>query len=103
MVAYMDAESVVKAITEHETKIIAAEHRIKDLEEQSKNLQSLTISVNELAQSIKFQSKQLEEQSEKIDKIEQSKRDSWKYWVRLILGAVATGLVGYYLGFIIHG
>lgn len=103
MVAYMDAESVVKAITEHETKIIAAEHRIKDLEEQNKNLQSLTISVNKLAQSIKFQSKQLEEQSEKIDKIEQSKRESWKYWVRLILGAVATGLVGYYLGFIIHG
>ena len=98
----MDAESVVKAITEHETKIKAAEHRIKDLE-QNKNLQSLTISVNELAQSIKFQSKQLEEQSEKIDKIEQSKRESWKYWVRLILGAVATGLVGYYLGFIIHG
>ena len=99
----MDAESVVKAITEHETKIKAVEHRIKDLEEQSKNLQSLTISVNELAQSIKFQSKQLEEQSEKIDKIEQSKRESLKYWVRLILGAVATGVVGYYLGFIIHG
>ena len=45
MVAYMDAESVVKAITEHETKIIAAEHRIKDLEEQSKNLQSLTFAL----------------------------------------------------------
>lgn len=99
----MDAESVVKAIAEHETKIKAAEHRIKDLEEQNKNLQSLTISVNKLAQSIEVQSERLKEQSVKIDKIEQSKRDSWTYWIRIILGAVATGLVGYYLGFIIHG
>ena len=45
--------------------------------------------------------KEQERQGKQIDALESSKADSFKYWLRTILTAVATGLIGYALAYII--
>ena len=42
-----------------------------------------------------------ERQGKQIDSLETSKNDTFKFWLRTILAAVATGLVGYALAMFI--
>ena len=76
-------------------------HRIDELEEQQKETRALVRSVDKLAQSVESMVKEQERQGKQIDALESSKADSFKYWLRTILTAVATGLIGYALACII--
>ena len=76
-------------------------HHIDELEEQQKETRALVRSVDKLAQSVESMVKEQERQGKQIDALESSKADSFKYWLRTILTAVATGLIGYALACII--
>ena len=76
-------------------------HRIDELEEQQKETRALVRSVDKLAQSVESMVKEQERQGKQIDALESSKSDTFKYWLRTILTAVATGLIGYALAYII--
>lgn len=96
----MTNEEITVKLAEHSNRIKVSEKRIEDLEAETKNIHQLTTSVEKLAMAIDSQSKQIEKQSEKIDNLEQSKFSSIQYWLRIIVGAVCTGFIGYIIGFL---
>jgi len=77
-------------------------HRIDELEEQQKETRALVRSVDKLAQSVESMVKEQERQGKQIDALESQKNETLKFWLRTILAAVTTGLIGYALAYIIN-
>ena len=77
-------------------------HRIDELEEQQKETRALVRSVDKLAQSVESMVKEQERQGKQIDALESQKNETLKFWLRTILAAAVTGLIGYALAYIIN-
>lgn len=90
-------EEIAVAIAEHGQHIKSNTHRIDELEEFQKEMRDLVRSVDKLAQSMQTMAVEQDRQGKQLDALEASKSDTFKYWLRLILSSVATGLVGYAL------
>ena len=97
----MTNEEIAVALTEHSQHIKSNTHRIDELEEAQKEMRDLVRSVDKLAQSMQTMANEQERQGKQIDSLETSKNDTFKFWLRTILAAVATGLVGYALAMFI--
>ena len=97
----MTNEEIAVALTEHGQHIKSNTHRIDELEEAQKEMRDLVRSVDKLAQSMQTMANEQERQGKQIDSLETSKNDTFKFWLRTILAAVATGLVGYALAMFI--
>ena len=67
----MTNEDVAVTLANHDNRIKVSEHRIEDLEESQKQMYDLTISVKELAMSVKSMVTEQKEQSERIKKLEE--------------------------------
>ena len=93
----MTNEEIAVTLTEHRQHIKSNTHRINELEEAQKEMRDLVRSVDKLAQSMQTMVTEQERQGKQIDALESSKSDTFKYWLRTILTAVATGLIGYAL------
>ena len=93
----MTNEEIAVTLTEHGQHIKSNMHRINELEEAQKEMRDLVRSVDKLAQSMQTMANEQERQGKQIDALEASKSDTFKYWLRTILTAVATGLIGYAL------
>ena len=93
----MTNEEVAVTLTEHSQRIKSNTHRINELEEAQKKMRDLVRSVDKLAQSMQTMATEQERQGKQIDALESSKSDTFRYWLRTILTAVATGLIGYAL------
>ena len=93
----MTNEEIAVTLTEHAQHIKSNTHRIDELEEAQKEMRDLVRSVDKLAQSMQTMATEQERQGKQIDALELSKSDTFKYWLRTILTAVATGLIGYAL------
>jgi chromosome segregation ATPase len=97
----MTNEEIAVTLTEHSQHIKSNTHRIDELEEAQKEMRDLVRSVDKLAQSMQTMANEQERQGKQIDSLETSKNDTFKFWLRTILAAVATGLVGYALAMFI--
>ena len=97
----MTNEEITVTLTEHGQHIKSNTHRIDVLEEAQKEMRDLVRSVDKLAQSMQTMANEQERQGKQIDSLETSKNDTFKFWLRTILAAVATGLVGYALAMFI--
>lgn len=97
----MTNEEIAVTLTEHAQHIKSNTHRIDVLEEAQKEMRDLVRSVDKLAQSMQTMANEQERQGKQIDSLETSKNDTFKFWLRTILAAVATGLVGYALAMFI--
>ena len=97
----MTNEEIAVTLTEHSQHIKSNTHRINELEEAQKEMRDLVRSVDKLAQSMQTMANEQERQGKQIDSLETSKNDTFKFWLRTILAAVATGLVGYALAMFI--
>ena len=93
----MTNEEIAVTLTEHGQHIKSNMRRINELEEAQKEMRDLVRSVDKLAQSMQTMATEQERQGKQIDALESSKSDTFKYWLRTILTAVATGLIGYAL------
>ena len=93
----MTNEEIAVTLTEHAQHIKSNTHRIDELEEAQKGMRDLVRSVDKLAQSMRTMANEQERQGKQIDALESSKSDTFRYWLRTILTAVATGLIGYAL------
>ena len=96
----MTDEEIAVTLTRHEQYMKSTAHRVDDLEEQQKETRALVRSVDKLAQSVESMVKEQERQGKQIDALEASRKDTAKYWLRTILAAIATGLIGYGLAYI---
>lgn len=97
----MTDEEIAILLTEHGQHIKSNAHRIDELEEAQKEMRDLVRSVDKLAQSMQTMATEQERQGKQIDSLETSKNDTFKFWLRTILAAVATGLVGYAIAYFI--
>ena len=71
-------------------------HRIKLLEEQTKQVTEIVLSVRELALSIKQMAETQKEQGEKLEKLESRDGEMW----RKVTGYVMTAIIGIVIGFV---
>lgn len=90
----MTEQEVAIKLTEHENRIKVSEHRIADLESQQKQIQELTMSVRELAISVKNLTDEQKTQGERIKAIEIEPANKWKHMSRTIITALVGGLIG---------
>ena len=70
--------------------------RIKLLEEQTKQVTDLVLSVKELAQSIKQMTETQKEQGEKLERLESRDGEMW----RKVMGYIITAIIGIVIGFV---
>lgn len=71
-------------------------HRLNNLEESQKQIESLVISVERLAVSMESMAKEQKEQNEKLEKLEGRDGELW----RKVTGYVITAVIGIVLGFV---
>lgn len=93
----MEDEKVAVKIAEHEKEIGSLKHRVRDLEEDNNVIQSLAISVNELANNMKSMLKEQEKQGVRIEILEKQPAKRWDTLVTVLLTAITSALVGYVL------
>lgn len=70
--------------------------RLKLLEEQTKQVTDIAISVRELAQSVKQMAVTQKEQGEKLEKLESQDGEMW----RKVTGYIITAIIGIVIGFV---
>ena len=94
-------EPITRAEHEEFCKRIDAENerqnqRIKLLEEQTRQVTDIALSVKELAQSIKQMAETQKEQGEKLEKLESRDGEMW----RKVTGYIITAIIGIVIGFV---
>lgn len=97
----MDQEYLTAAVHDEYAKRMDDEHkrqnkRITDLENAVKDINSLTVSVASLAQSIEQMAKTQEKQNDRLKVLESRDGEMW----RKVVGYVATFIVGAVLSFV---
>ena len=97
----MNLEDIAVEVARQGQHIKSNAHRIDELEEQQKETRALVRSVDKLAQSVESMVREQERQGKQIDALERSKAETFRYWLRTILTALCTGLIGYALAWIV--
>lgn len=97
----MDTTPITRAEHEEFAKRIDAENerqnqRLKLLEEQTKQVTDIAISVRELARSVKQMAETQKEQGEKLEKLESRDGEMW----RKVTGYIITAIIGIVIGFV---
>ena len=90
----MTNEEIAVTLANHDNRIKVSEHRINDLEQSQKQIYDLTISVKELAISVKSMVEEQKEQGERIKKLEEQPAERWNFLTKTILTGVVSAIVG---------
>ena len=86
------------ACQEKYDEINASQNRRLDaLEENIKQIQSLTVSVEKMAMSIEQMTKELAKQGERLETIEKEPAQKWKQATWIVLTAILTAVVTFVL------
>lgn len=99
----MTNEEIAVKLTAHDEQMESNTRRIVKLERGQDEMRDLVRSVDKLAESVKTMASEQGRQGRQLDALENSKNDTFKYWLRTILTAVATGIIGYALASLIQG
>ena len=70
--------------------------RISDLEESTKQINALTVSIEKLAQSVESMVKEQETQGKRLVSLESKDGEMW----RKVVGYVITAVIGVAIGFV---
>lgn len=85
---------------EYKNRIEQEDHRqngrIKELEESTKQINALTVSIEKLAQSVESMVREQEAQGKRLVSLESQDGEMW----RKVVGYVATAIIGIVVGFI---
>ncbi len=93
----MDEIKITEQLTNHDDNIKSLKHRMDKVEEQSKAINNLAISVKELAINMNNMNVKQEEQGKRLAELESKPSKRWEQVVSLII----TTLLGAMLGFIL--
>ena len=75
-------------------------HRINNLEENVKDISSLTTSVASLAKSVEQMAKAQEKQAKRLEALEQKPAKKWESFVDKVIWAVAAALIAFILSYL---
>lgn len=90
----MTNEDVAAKLAEHDNRIRVSEHRLKDVEEAQAAINKLTISVHEMAISLKHMVEEQKEQSKRLDMLEGKPGKKWEKASDTVMTTIIGGLVG---------
>ena len=90
----MTNEEVAVTLANHDNRIKVSEHRIEDLEESQKQMYDLTISVKELAMSVKSMVEEQKKQGDRISKLEEEPAENWNTLKKTIITGIVSTIVG---------
>lgn len=98
----MTSEEIAVNFENHEQEIKSLKHRMDNCENKQTEMSKLVNSVDRLAINMEYMAKEQQKQGEHIAKLEQAPAEDYKHYKRLIIGCVATGIVGTILGAILN-
>lgn len=88
---------ITKELTNHDENIKSLKRRIDKVEEQSKAINNLTMSVKELAINMNTMNEKQEEQGKRLAELEAKPARRWEQIVSLIITTLVGALLGYLL------
>ena len=94
----MNEQEVAIKLNDHNHEIASLKHRVKGCEENQKALAELIRSVDKLANSMENMVNEQKEQGERLERLENAPADDFKYYKRLVVGCLLTGVIGAVLG-----
>lgn len=93
----IDEIKITKTLTNHEDSIKSLKHRMDKVEEQSKAINDLAMSVKELAINMNTMNKKQEEQGKRLTELESKPSKRWEQVVSIIITTLVGALLGYLL------
>ena len=93
----MEDVEIVEKLTNHEENIKSLKHRMSNIEEQSQSINSLALSVKELAINMKIMNEKQEEQGKRLTELESKPGKRWEQVVSLIITTIVGAVLGYLL------
>lgn len=94
----MTNEEIAVKFENHEQEIKSLKHRMKACEEEQSVLHKLATSVDALAIHMEHMATEQKKQGEHIERLENEPKEDFKHYKRLVIGCVATTVVGAVLG-----
>lgn len=94
----MTHEEIAVKVEGHEHEIGSLKHRMTKCEEQQTILNKLVNSVDVLAVNMKHMAEEQKKQGEHIEKLEKEPAEDFKHYKRLVVGCVATTIIGAIIG-----
>lgn len=101
----MTNEEIAVRLTEHHEEIGSLKHRMLKCEQENDQLHKITTSIEKMAVSMEYmakeQKRQADEQTkqgERLEKLEHEPADDFKYYRRIIVSSVITGILGAFIG-----
>lgn len=88
---------ITKELTNHDENIKSLKRRIDKVEEQSKAINNLAMSVKELAINMNTMNEKQEEQDKRLAELEAKPARRWEQIVSLIITTLVGALLGYLL------
>lgn len=95
----MTMEEIAATLATHNNRLKVSEHRISDLEQSQKQIYELTLSVQELALSVKSMVEEQKEQSDRLKKLESKPVKKWEK----VGDTILTTIIGTFAGALAAG
>ena len=73
-------------------------HQLDEVKKEMKATRQLTIAVKELAVNTKATAEKVDEISDRLSTVEHAPAEDMKYYKRIVIGFVVTGVIGIILG-----
>ncbi len=93
----MEDVEIIEKLTNHEENIKSLKHRMDKVEEQSKAINNLAMSVKELAINMNTMNEKQEEQGKRLTELESKPGKRWEQIVSLIITTIVGAVLGYLL------
>lgn len=97
----MTENEVALKLNDHEHEIKSIKHRMNDMEKKQTEIETLTLSVNELAINMRHMLEEQKEQNKRLKALESAPADEVKIIHKTVLTAVITTVVGAIIGAIL--
>lgn len=94
----MTDEEILIKITGNDNKIDNLENRVKNIEVEQKQIIGIIRSVDKLACNMDSMCEEQRKQGERLDSLEKTPLDDYKYYKRMLIGCIITGILGAILG-----
>jgi len=93
----MTNEDIAVQLADHEARLNVCEHREKKLEEQNDTLNKMAVSLTEIATKQNGMETAVGEIKADVSALKEKPAKRWEAVIGYILGALASGIVGYVL------
>lgn len=97
----MNEQEIALKLNDHDHEIKSLKHRMTDMEKKQSEIETLTLSVSELAINMRHMLEEQREQNERLKALESAPADEVKTIHRTLITTVITTVVGAIIGAIL--